>query len=386
MKQIACYGYIHKNDQKIVLPEYKIRVGQPHITEEDAQAMYEAVKGTFLGPGPYVDQFEKEFAKYVGVKDAVAVNSGTSAMLLPLAAMNIKEGDEVITTPYTFAATSNVIVLNKAKPVFVDIEPDTFNLDPKKIEKAITSKTKAVMPIDYAGQSAENIEINEIAQKHNLVVIEDGAPALGAIHKNKKVGSISTVTGFSFGPDKNMNTGEGGMIATNDVELAEKCRILRKNGAEKRYYHTYIGWNAKMQDPSAALGLSQLKRIESIIETKNKLADQYTALLKKIGDITTPAVKPYNRHTFMLYPILAKDHMQREKIRLALDENGVETRINFPPVHLQPVYRKMFGTKEGMFPIAEEMAGRTLGLPIFLKITSEQQEMITEIITGSVRN
>ncbi|NDB92826.1 MAG: DegT/DnrJ/EryC1/StrS family aminotransferase [Nitrososphaeria archaeon] len=355
MKQIVCYGYIHKNDQKIVLPEYKIRVGQPHITEEDAQAMYEAVKGTFLGPGPYVDRFEKEFAKYVGVKDAVAVNSGTSAMLLPLAAMNIKEGDEVITTPYTFAATSNVIVLNKAKPVFVDIESDTFNLDPKKIEKAITPKTKAIMPIDYAGQSAENVEINEIAQKHNLVVIEDGAPALGAIHKNKKVGSISTVTGFSFGPDKNMNTGEGGMIATDDVELAEKCRILRKNGAEKRYYHTYM-------------------------------ADQYTALLKKIGDITTPAVKPYNRHTFMLYPILAKDHMQREKIRLALDENGVETRINFPPVHLQPVYRKMFGTKEGMFPIAEEMAGRTLGLPIFLKITSEQQEMITEIITGSVRN
>ena len=146
------------------MPEYKIRVGQPHITEEDAQAMYEAVRGAFLGPGPYVEKFEKEFARYVGTKDAVAVNSGTSAMLLPLAALNIKEGDEVITTPYTFAATSNVIVLNKAKPVFVDIEPDTFNLDPDKIEKAITSKTKAIMPIDYAGQSAESVLINEIAQ------------------------------------------------------------------------------------------------------------------------------------------------------------------------------------------------------------------------------
>lgn len=363
------------------MPEYKIRVGQPHITEEDAQAMYEAVKGTFLGPGPYVEKFEKEFAKYIGTKEAVAVNSGTSAMLLPLAALNINEGDEVITTPYTFAATSNVILLNRAKPVFVDIEPDTFNLDPKKIEKAITPKTKAIMPIDYGGQSAETIEINEIAQKHDLIVLEDGAPALGAIHKNRKVGSISTVTGFSFGPDKNMNTGEGGMITTDDTELAETCRILRKNGAEKRYYHTFIGWNAKMQDPSAALGLSQLKRIESIIETKNQAAKQYTELLKKINGITTPVVKQYNRHTFMLYPILAKNNQQRERIRLALDENGVETRINFPPVHLQPIYRKLIGTKEGMFPISEEMSERTLGLPIFLKITTEQQEMITEIIT-----
>lgn len=368
------------------MPEYKIRVGQPHITEEDAQAMYEAVKGTFLGPGPYVEKFEKEFAKYVGTKDAVAVNSGTSAMLLPLAALNIKDGDEVITTPYTFAATSNVIVLNRAKPVFVDIEPDTFNLDPKKIEKAITPKTKAIMPIDYAGQSSESVEINEIAQKHNLVVIEDGAPALGAVHKNRKVGSISTVTGFSFGPDKNMNTGEGGMIATNDTDLAETCRILRKNGAEKRYYHTYIGWNAKMQDPSAALGLSQLKRIESIIEIKNKLAKQYTELLKKVKGITTPVVRSYNRHTFMLYPILARDNQQREKIRLALDKNGIETRINFPPVHLQPVYRKLLDTKEGMFPVSEEMANRTLGLPIFLKITPEQQETIVDIITNTVVN
>lgn len=368
------------------MPEYKIRVGQPYITEEDAQAMYEAVKGAFLGPGPYVEKFEKEFARYVGTKDAVAVNSGTSAMLLPLAALNIKEGDEVITTPYTFAATSNVIVLNKAKPVFVDIEPDTFNLDPDKIEKAITSKTRAIMPIDYAGQSAESVLINEIAQKHNLVVIEDGAPALGATHKSRKVGSISAVTGFSFGPDKNMNTGEGGMITTDDVKLAETCRILRKNGAEKRYYHTHIGWNVKMQDPSAALGLSQLKRIESIIEIKNKIAQQYTEILKKINGITTPIVKPYNKHTFMLYPILAKDNQQREKIRLALDENGIETRINFPPVHLQPIYRKLLGTKEGMFPIAEEMAGRTLGLPIFLKITLEQQERIAEIITNAIRN
>lgn len=369
----------------IVLPEFVIKVAQPDVTEEDAKAMYDAVKGNFLGPGPYVEKFEKEFAKYLGVKDAVAVNSGTSAMLLPLAALNIKPGDEVITTPFTFAATSNVILLNHAKPVFVDIEPETCNIDPEKIRKAITPKTKAIMPIDYGGQSAETIEINEIAEKHNLHVIEDAAPALGATHKNRKVGSISKVTGFSFGPDKNMNTGEGGMITTNDVELAEKCRILRKNGAEKRYYHIYIGWNAKMPDPNAALGISQLKRIESLIDTKNKLANHYTAKLSHTNGVTPPIVKEYNRHTFMLYPILAKTNQLREKIRLSLESKGVETRINFPPVHLQPIYKELLGTKEGMFPIAEDISNRTLGLPIFLKMTEEQQNLIANTIIESVR-
>lgn len=367
------------------MPDYTIRAGQPYVTEEDAKAMYEAAIGNFLGPGPYVEKFEKEFAKYLGVKDAVAVNSGTSAMLLPVAALNIKNGDEIITTPFTFAATSNVILLNNAKPIFVDIEPETYNIDPDKIVKAITKKTKAIMPIDYGGQSADMIEINEIAEKYGLYIIEDAAPALGATHRNRKVGSISTVAGFSFGPDKHMNTGEGGMIATNDLELAEKCRILRKNGAERRYFHTYIGWNTKMPDPNAALGSSQLKRIESIVETKNQLARYYTERLSNVDGITTPIVKEYNRHTFMLYPILAKTHQLREKIRLELDKNGVETRINFPPVHLQPIYKQMLGTREGICPIAEGIAERILSIPIFLKITKEQQDLIINIIKEAIK-
>ena len=180
------------------MSDYIIKVGKPNVTEEDAQAMYNAVKGNFLGPGPYVEKFEEKFAKYLGVRNAVAVNSGTSAMLLPLAASGIQSGDEVITTTFTFAATSNVILLNNAKPVFVDIESDTYNLDPKKIERAITSKTKAIMQVDYGGQSAETIEINEIAEKHNLIVLEDAAPAFGGEHKNHKIGSISKISGFSF--------------------------------------------------------------------------------------------------------------------------------------------------------------------------------------------
>jgi dTDP-4-amino-4,6-dideoxygalactose transaminase len=364
---------------------FKIRVAEPNIEEEDAKAMYQAVKENRLSSGKYVEEFEKEFAKYVGVKEAVAVNSGTAAIHLPLESLNLNAG-EVITTSFTFAATSNVIVLQNMKPVFVDIEPETYNLDPKKIESAITTKTKAIMPIHYGGQCAEMDEINEIASKHNLHVIEDAAPALGGIYKNRKAGTLSKISGFSFFPDKSITTGEGGMVTTNDSDLAEKCRILRKNGASKRYYHDYIGWNFRMPDPNAALGKSQLKRIEKIIKLKNEKADYYREKLQNIDGVVPPLVKNYNRHTFMLYSILTKNNSQRQKIITELNKKGIETRINFPPVHLQPVYAKRFNFKVDSLPVTEDIANRILGLPIFIKMTNEQQDIITESIKRSIGN
>lgn len=364
---------------------FKIRVAEPNIEEEDAKAMYQAVKENRLSSGKYVEEFENEFAKYVGVKEAIAVNSGTAAIHLPLESLNLNAG-EVITTSFTFAATSNVIVLQNMKPVFVDIEPETYNLDPKKIESAITTKTKAIMPIHYGGQCAEMDEINEIASKHNLHVIEDAAPALGGIYKNRKAGTLSRISGFSFFPDKSITTGEGGMVTTNDSDLAEKCRILRKNGASKRYYHDYIGWNFRMPDPNAALGKSQLKRIEKIIKLKNEKADYYGEKLQNVDGVVPPLVKNYNRHTFMLYSILTKNNSQRQKIITELNKKGIETRINFPPVHLQPVYAKRFNFKVDSLPVTEDIANRILGLPIFIKMTSEQQDTITESIKRSIGN
>ena len=358
---------------------FKIRVAEPNIEEEDAKAMYQAVKENRLSSGKYVEEFENEFAKYVGVKEAIAVNSGTAAIHLPLESLNLNAG-EVITTSFTFAATSNVIVLQNMKPVFVDIEPETYNIDPKKIEAAITTKTKAIMPIHYGGQCAEMDEINEIAGKHNIHVIEDAAPALGGIYKNRKAGTLSKISGFSFFPDKSITTGEGGMVTTNDSDLAEKCRILRKNGASKRYYHDYIGWNFRMPDPNAALGKSQLKRIEKIIKLKNEKADYYREKLQNVDGVVPPFVKNYNRHTFMLYSILTKNNSQRQKIITELNKKGIETRINFPPVHLQPVYVKRFNFKVDSLPITEDIANRILGLPIFIKMTNEQQDIITESI------
>ena len=361
--------------------KFKIRVAEPNITEEDAKAVYQAIKENCLsGSGPYNKQFEDEFSKYIGTKNAIAVNSGTAALHLSLEVLGIKNGAEVITTPFTFAATSNVIVLQNAKPVFVDIESETFNIDPSKIESAITDKTKAIMPIHYAGQCCEMDYINELAQKHNLVVIEDAAPALGATYKGKKAGTLGDIAGFSFFPDKNMTTGEGGMIVTNDSEIADRCQTLKKNGAPTRYYNTFIGWNFKMPDLNAALGISQLKRIESIVEAKNIRAKIYDELLSSINGITAPIVREYNRSAYTLYSILMDSKTLREKIRIGLEKQGIESRINFPSMHLQPAYVEKYGSGNGKYPVSENMSDCILGLPIYINMAQSEQELVVNTI------
>ena len=367
------------NFYKILSGKFHIPSAEPNITEDDAKAAYNAIKEGRLSSGSYVKKFEQEFANYIGTKFAIAVNSATSGLQLSLASLGIYDG-EVITTPFTYAATSNVIVHQNAKPVFVDVDKTTYNIDPDKIEKAITKKTRAIMPIHYGGQCSEMEEISEIASKHNLFVIEDAAPAIGATHKQRKAGTFGIISAFSFFPDKNLTTGEGGMVVTSDPELADKCEELRKNGASSRYHHTSIGWNFKMPDPNAALGSSQLKRIESIIATKNKIAKYYQVSLEKINEIQLPIVKEYNRHTFMLYSILTKDLKQREEIKNALADKGIESRINFPSVHLQPIYKQMFGFQSGAFPISENLSERILGLPIFFSMKEEQQDQIVNVI------
>ena len=367
------------NFYKILSGKFHIPSAEPNITEDDAKAAYNAIKEGRLSSGSYVKKFEQEFANYIGTKFAIAVNSATSGLQLSLASLGIYDG-EVITTPFTYAATSNVIVHQNAKPVFVDVDKTTYNIDPDKIEKAITKKTRAIMPIHYGGQCSEMEEISEIASKHNLFVIEDAAPAIGATHKQRRAGTFGIISAFSFFPDKNLTTGEGGMVVTSDPELADKCEELRKNGASSRYHHTSIGWNFKMPDPNAALGSSQLKRIESIIATKNKIAKYYQVSLEKINGIQPPIVKEYNLHTFMLYSILTKDLKQREEIKNALADKGIESRINFPSVHLQPIYKQMFGFQSGSFPISENLSERILGLPIFFSMKEEQQDQIVNVI------
>lgn len=367
---------------------FKIRVGGPTIDKEDIESVANTLKEGRLSCGIVGEKFETQFAKFTNVKYAVAVNSATSALQLMLAANDIGLGDEVITTPYTYAATANVIVLQGAKPVFVDIESDFFNIDPSKIEEKITKNTKAIMPIHYGGQASKMDEILKISKKHNLLVFEDAAPATGAKFNEKKVGSIGNAAAFSFFPDKNMTTGEGGMLTTNSDKIARRVQIMKKNGAKSRYYHTEIGWNFKMPDINAALGITQLKKLPGIIIQKNESAKIYTDLFsEKLGDlIQTPKVMKGSFHTFNLYSVKFQNKKQRDKVKKYLAMKRIETRVCFPPVHLQPIYSKILKIKRGEYPISETCADTTLCMPLFTGISQKIQEQIVGYVKIAIGN
>lgn len=364
------------------MTDFEIRVANPKIEEEDIQHVVKALREGRLSSGKYAQEFEEEFAKFCDVKHAISVNSATAALQLMLATNDIGENDEVITTPYTFAATANAIILQNAKPVFVDIENESFNIDPTKIQEKITEKTKAIMPIHYGGQSSDLDPILKIAKENNLKVFEDAAPAAGATYGGKKVGGIGDAGAFSFFPDKNMTTGEGGMLTTNSDEIAERAQIMRKHGAPSRYYHTEIGWNFKLPDPNAALGYFQLKRLPNIIKEKNQIAKKYSELIEDLipDKVSPPIIKPNCTHTFNLYCVNFNNEQDREMVKNCLESKKIETRICFPAVHLQPIYQKLFNLPLGSFPISEKCSKTTLCLPMYSDLQVSQQESIISYI------
>ncbi len=365
--------------------DFDIRVANPIIDDKDIENVVRALKEKRLSSGKYAEIFEKKFAEFIGVKHAVSMNSASSALLVMLEAKKIGKGDEVITTPYTYAATANVIMLQGAKPVFVDIENESYNIDSSKIKEKITSNTKAIMPIHYGGQAAEMNEIKKIAKDAGLLVFEDAAPAAGAIYENEKVGGIGDAGAFSFFPDKNMTTGEGGMLTTNSDEIAEKASILKKNGAKERYHHIEIGWNFKMPDPNAALGISQLEKLPFTIKDKNRLAENYTKIFaEEIQDVVTPKTKQGCLHTFNLYSVRFDNQQLRDRVKKHLEENRIETRICFPPVHTQPIFMELLKTKKGDYPIAEKSAETSLCLPMYSDLSEDDQRKITSHVKEAI--
>jgi len=354
-------------------------------TEIDAAVLRVLESGVFIG-GEEMEKFEKEAADFLGAKHAIGLNSGTDALFLALKSLEIGAGDEVITTPFTFFATAEAIVAVGAKPVFVDIDPQTLNIDPKKIEEAITENTKAILAVDVFGYPAEWKKILAIAQKHNLRVIEDSCEALGAEYYGKKCGSFGDAGVFAFYPNKQITTGEGGVLVTDNIEIADLCRSMSNQGREakngKWLEHIRLGYNYRMSDINASLGVAQLSRIDDILRRRAIAAARYKDLLKGLPEIDLPfADNYYNKRSWFVYVITLSNkysRQDRDSIINAMAEKDIQCASYFQCIHLQPFYRREFCYREGLFPVAESISDRTIALPFFSNIKEDEIQRVAE--------
>jgi dTDP-4-amino-4,6-dideoxygalactose transaminase len=363
-----------------MIPFVDLKAQYESIRSEIEKAVIDTLASTQFVLGKEVAAFEEEFADYSGGKFGVAVNSGTSALHLALLASGVQPGDEVITVSCTFVATVAAIDYARAKPVFVDVDPVTLNMDPNLIEAAITEKTKAIMPVHLHGQSADLDSINEIAKKHGLVVIEDAAQAHGAEYKGKRIGSIGDLGCFSFYPGKNLGAyGEGGMVVTNNEQYAETLRMLRDWGQEKKYHHVLKGFNYRMDGIQGAILRVKLKHLEAWTEARRSHAAQYTSLLGNIPGIQIPVEKDYARHVYHVYALRTA---ARDALQNALQENDIHSGIHYPiPVHLQKAYSE-FGDGQGSLPITEQAANELVSLPMFPELREDQVKAVCEVINA----
>ncbi len=371
---------------KIIVPFHRPCLGP----EEEAEVI-DTLRSGWLTTGPKTKRFEKEFAAYTGAKHAIAVNSCTAALHTSLVALGIGPGDEVITTPITFASTANVIEHVGAKPVFVDVEPDTLNLNPALLEQAITTKTKAIIPVHFAGHPCDMDAIQTIATAHGLHVIEDAAHAIESVYQGKKIGSISRTTCFSFYATKNMTTGEGGMITTQDNELAERLRVLSLHGistdAWKRYgpqgyKHWDIlepGFKYNMFDIQAAIGLHQLRKIDNFHALRQRWVHRYDEAFADLAELIRLRRRTNITCAFHLYAVRFDTEslsLSRDQIIQKLQERGIGIGVHFRAVHLHPFYRIKYGYCPGTFPVAEYAGDRLISLPLFPTLTEEQIDFV----------
>ncbi|MDR4890026.1 DegT/DnrJ/EryC1/StrS family aminotransferase [Fredinandcohnia sp. QZ13] len=330
--------------------------------------------------GNNVKKLEADIASYSNVKHGVGVANGSDALHISLLACGIKEGDEVITTAFTFFATAGAVARIGAKPVFVDIDPQTFNIDPTKIEHAVTEKTKAIIPVHLYGQTADMDAINEIAKNHNLFVIEDAAQAIGAKYKGKKVGELGTTACYSFFPTKNLGAyGDGGMVVTNDDEISEKMRVLRVHGSKPKYHHHVLGYNSRLDELQAAVLNVKFPHLDQWSELRREKARVYSELLNEaVGQhVTTPYMAEENYHIFHQYTLRVD---RRDELQQYLKENGIDTMIYYPiPLHLQPVFSEL-GYKEGDLPETEKACKEALSLPMYPELPLEMQKYVVEKI------
>lgn len=367
--------------------------GRQSIGEDDIQAVVDVLRSDWLTTGPKVAEFEEAFAAWVKAKHAVSFSSATAALHGAAFAAGLKPGDEAITTPLTFAATPNCVLYQGATPVFADVSADTLNLDPEKIAAQVTSHTRAILPVDYAGHPADLDAILDIAARHGLTVIEDAAHALGAEYRQRRTGSIAHMTVFSFHPVKHLATGEGGMVTTNRADYAEALRRFRNHGissdarqrqSDGQWYYEMVmlGFNYRLTDIACALGLSQLKKLEANVSRRREIAARYSAAFSSLAEVTPPGVRANANPAWHLYPIrlnLEKLTADRRQVFRALRAENIGVNVHYIPVHRHPYYRDRFGYHGGEYPTAEDAYERLISLPMFHSMSDQDVE---DVITA----
>lgn len=354
---------------------------RPYLAEF-SEAIQRVIQSSAFAGGPFVQEFENAFAEYCGCQHAIGVGNGTEALWLALLAKGIGPGDEVITSPMTFMATAEAISYCGATPIFVDIDPETYTISPAGIERAITPRTKAIIPVHLFGQTADMDPILEIARNHGLVVIEDAAQAHGAEYKGRRAGTLGDAGSFSFYPGKNLGAfGEAGALVTNDAELAEAIRVLRDHGQIRKYHHTMVGWNGRMDGIQGAVLNIKLRHLGEANERRRAHAAHYDRALRGFGEIVTPREGIHNKHVYHVYAVRVAD---RDEVIAALSECGIGTGIHYPvPIHLQKAYRHL-GHSRGAFPVAEQCADEFLSLPMYPELTEDQLNLVVDAVRSSV--
>jgi dTDP-4-amino-4,6-dideoxygalactose transaminase len=364
------------------VPYLDLKAQYEPIRGEIADAIQQVLDRTAFAGGPFVAQFEKDFATFCGTRFSAGVGSGTDALWMALLGLGIGPGDEVITVPDTFIATAEAISWCGARPVFVDVDPVTYNMDPSKIEAAITPKTRAIIPVHLFGQTADMDPILEIARKRKLFVVEDASQAHGAEYKGKKAGSIGDAGCFSFYPGKNLGAyGEAGGVVTDNEELDKKIRMLRDHGQAKKYYHSLIGWNARMDGIQGAVLSVKLKHLSAWNEGRRRNAAIYDELLKGVKEITTPKQAGYAKHVYHIYAIRVAD---RDRLITSLAEKDIHCGIHYPiPLHLLDAYTSL-GYQKGGFPVAEKAAAEFVSLPMYPELTGEQLSRVSAELKATI--
>jgi len=372
------------------MPDEQIPLARPEISQDDIDAVVSVLRTPHLSLGPKLSEFEQAFADFMGLARGVAVNSGTSALHLLVRALGLGPGDEMVTTPFTFIASANCALFEGATPVFVDIDPVTWNMDVDRLEAALTDRTRLLLPVHIFGRPLPMDRVMEVAGARNLPVVEDAAEAVGATCGQRLVGTFGRAAVFAFYPNKQMTTGEGGMIVTDDDHLADLCVSMRNQGRDPGagwLAHARLGYNYRLSDINCALGLSQLGRLPGFIEARTRVAERYLEKLAGVDELVLPAPYAEGKMSWFVFVVRLADRFsqdQREAVLAHLRAEGIGCSNYFSPVHLQPFYRERFGFSEGDFPVTERIAARTLALPFYNRLSDEDQDLVVETLKSAL--